>query len=795
MDEQDIKKHIKKAKEYLDKGDYELSIEELDLVLREDPNHKLAQALMQKALEMMEQAEPEDMEFDEDFFEKQQLDQDLESPDIDDELKAEPFEEPFDELDTPLPDEADFKFDEHGDDMKPPSSTDMDLRDLFEGEGERDIFEKETPKDTEDGGEEFSFDDLEEEHKIDQRDEDLIEDDLFKEGSAFTKYDSGLDEEYEQEGKEEIFEDIEQSELDKLAEETEDIFEESSEQLDEESEEELLEQESSEDQSSLEDIERIRKYWIEGAECFRNKDYHGCIQKMQQLLKIDPNNEGALGYIDMAKEKLELQKSAKKPPPKQKEKLDAQAIPQEGTVDLRQELANEGFADDLQAEEGASEESAPEQEEFPFTDDEQAEIEDPYTAPWDTEEKESYEFEDLEQMPDEQQKVQASYDAIIDSGEEDSDLIGKLEMPIDETEIEPEAEEEEEFPTETPTTFGLPLKGVSKIALYVGIIAVVIIVIGVSVYFYISFSSTEGLRQGTETVQPTSTPLPKEQMIEEAKIIEENINKVKELFNAGQYEKCLELAGTYLQIYPGNETLKEYVDKSSAIIEKIKADQKERQRVQSIRNYYAKGKEYFQQGKYGSAISTLKKVLALDPNNQGAKKYIAEAEKKLEEIRIEREKLAKKNRYMSKARELTLAEKYNNAIDQLNKALELFPGDQEVLDQIQAVEKAREQAKKERIGELLSQGEKHYSQKEYEKCIQVMDAVLQIDPENISAKNFISIARFEIDIREHFQKGKQAFDEGRYEDCIKNMDYIISKKPEDEEAKRLKNLAIYALEE
>ena len=183
-----------------------------------------------------------------------------------------------------------------------------------------------------------------------------------------------------------------------------------------------------------------------------------------------------------------------------------------------------------------------------------------------------------------------------------------------------------------------------------------------------------------------------------------------------------------------------------------------------IRRYYAKGKEFYIQGKYAEAKKEFQKVLTVDSSHTWARRYIEEMEEETKALKAEaKEKLAEQISEAVRAREREFMRhygagkayyderKYFEAIEEFQKAEEILPRNrlsEETRSYIEKAQRNLRRAKKETrqagIQSLIAEGQTYYYAGEYDKAEETWEKILIIDPYSRAATALIEKANIAI---------------------------------------------------
>ena len=199
------------------------------------------------------------------------------------------------------------------------------------------------------------------------------------------------------------------------------------------------------------------------------------------------------------------------------------------------------------------------------------------------------------------------------------------------------------------------------------------------------------------------------------------LDKGKFYYDQGKYEKALIEFNKILTIEPKDKDAIAYIEKTQIAMErsKDKADREETlTRTEQVREYWENAKSYYRGKRYDDAINELKKILAIDPTDTDAIKYMELAEEmKLFGAKIdEAEKL---DGMVNKGKEYLRDRDYDKAIEiweQVLKEKEDYPGIEVLIAQAEFA-KAK--------GERKVVGEKQRTERE-KKWLEIDEAYVPV---------------------------------------------------------------------
>ncbi len=98
-------------------------------------------------------------------------------------------------------------------------------------------------------------------------------------------------------------------------------------------------------------------------------------------------------------------------------------------------------------------------------------------------------------------------------------------------------------------------------------------------------------------------------------------------FSEGKYEDAITLARRVLQLDPAHELAKDLINRAERRMKPLSDDENEQ-----IKNLHKEGMKYSTQKEYEKAIDAWEKILDIDPDNEGVRKNIEEAKRRLRKL-------------------------------------------------------------------------------------------------------------------------------------------------------------------
>ncbi len=246
----------------------------------------------------------------------------------------------------------------------------------------------------------------------------------------------------------------------------------------------------------------------------------------------------------------------------------------------------------------------------------------------------------------------------------------------------------------------------------------------------------------------------------------------KALYNAGEYLKAAKEFASVLEIDPENEEAKKLLDETNRALKK----QTEAFSLE-IQIRHQKAITYYTQGQYELAIKEWQELLKKQPDFEPAKEGIKKAKEALQKLITS---------YKNEARKYLSEGNINLALSKIKKAEELAPEDPEVKEIKNQIYAERSKIIKEKTNE----GIRLYGEGKYDEAEAAFSAVLRLDPQNITAKNYINrikTKRKKISaekIREYYLKGISAYTKDDFEEAIYWWKKVLEIDPTNEKAKK-----------
>lgn len=513
-------------------------------------------------------------------------------------------------------------------------------------------------------------------------------------------------------------------------------------------------------------IEEVKQLWAQGTEQYRQRNYEACIATMEQLLALDPSNESAQSYIDLARDRIES----------------GAASPSEQgmAVDFMTDSVPDAFAGsgDAFGDAGAAF-ASDEDDEFMFNDS---------ISPMDDKAANLGEVfaddSDDDGLEETLIRPTGMGDAVGGAGD------GTIAM---EDSLSRSFVQEPTFdPTMTDVSESQELASVVKegrgrqVLFYLGVVVVLVLVAGGGWYGWQEFGGTIAGGSDPEPAEQQQ-PVSADQLQGGLAML---FDEAVDLQNAGNYAAALSKYREIDGAQPGNREVQQRIEQMEYRLDQMDDSGNDlQQRLARVASLYTAGEEAFEEQRYEETLTTMTEVLELQPSHQGAQYYIRQAQEELARQREMQEQQRNIDDLVARAQSAMDDGDFQRSIDLLDRALGINPD-------LQSPQALRDQAMNRlaaqrltRLNELIAEGKEHYDFERYESCIRTMREALAINSGNVVAQNFIELSEGKLDIIRTLEQAREHFENGEYDTAIALTDDVITREPNNEEAKQLKETA------
>ena len=202
------------------------------------------------------------------------------------------------------------------------------------------------------------------------------------------------------------------------------------------------------------------------------------------------------------------------------------------------------------------------------------------------------------------------------------------------------------------------------------------------------------------------------------------------------------------------------------------------------------------QEQWTSVRSVLLDLQRISPKNTEVKKLLRDVQEKLSR----QQKTVQLRQLLSDGEEAVLSQRYGEAIDIYNQALEIDPANAELQDKIENARKLREKADK--VAQLLEQSREARKRSDFTAANQLIDRALQLDERNTDLRNERAriiqdaerVAK-ERNLRQYSEAARNQLAARQYTDAIQSLRSALEIDPTDGETQQLFQEAIDRQEE
>jgi len=209
--------------------------------------------------------------------------------------------------------------------------------------------------------------------------------------------------------------------------------------------------------------------------------------------------------------------------------------------------------------------------------------------------------------------------------------------------------------------------------------------------------------------------------------------------------------------------------------------------------YYKLGLEHYRAGRLGDALAEWDKALIWRPDDLEIQKKVEEVSQQME-ITVTRKLMEK---HIGQAYSFYEEGKLTDSLDEWREVLKLDPASiraKEYIERIEGklskiekekyLERVKEKRKTE-IAKLLGRGDRFYEEEKYLKAIEEWEKILKINPKHNLARENIDRTKDKIErlIEVHISRGKEFFNKKDSASAIKEFKVVLNFDPENREAK------------
>ncbi len=205
-----------------------------------------------------------------------------------------------------------------------------------------------------------------------------------------------------------------------------------------------------------------------------------------------------------------------------------------------------------------------------------------------------------------------------------------------------------------------------------------------------------------------------------------------------------------------------------------------------IEKRFDSAKQYFYTGQLLKGYREFNEILALVPFHEGARDYIARTRVKVEEGMISKEI----DKHLLSGREYFKKGEVIKARSEFDIVIDFDPENIVAKNYLQQIDKRF----KEVVNSLFSQGIKYYNKGDYNIALNEMKKVLSFDPEHVKAKKYLLSVRKKLEeiekikkvqrANEHFKKGEHFYMDRKFVSALEQFKKALSLDKSD----RIKNM-------
>ena len=268
----------------------------------------------------------------------------------------------------------------------------------------------------------------------------------------------------------------------------------------------------------------------------------------------------------------------------------------------------------------------------------------------------------------------------------------------------------------------------------------------------------------------------------------EYIDLADDFFAANELEKAMAEYNKALKIFPNDEYA---LGKKEEITTTLK---NEKDKLDSFNEMIALGDNLLKSEKYAEAVMQYESALKLYPNNTAAKTKYQDAKSKKDTYDS---KVSEFDRLTAQGQEFTLRKKYDEAISAYEQALQIFPNETELTDQINELRSIKNTA--DSYNTKIAEADALYEDRSYNEAKKAYQAALSVIPDDsyalgmitridevVNSPEFLKIqndkAKLDNDFANFIAKGESAEAQKNYEQALTYYVKALELKPTNAEA-------------
>ncbi len=267
-----------------------------------------------------------------------------------------------------------------------------------------------------------------------------------------------------------------------------------------------------------------------------------------------------------------------------------------------------------------------------------------------------------------------------------------------------------------------------------------------------------------------------------------HLEAAREYHNKKDYFNAVQEWSKALMIQPENEEAKEGLKTDKALLEQQLLQEK-------INELISKGIDLFLEKKYNDAETVFLEVIRLDYQNKVALEYLQKIKEMKDLLNQKSISEAEAEKHFQLGVKYFNLAQYQEALQEFDLTLEIIPDHSQALYykektllMIKKMQEKEEADRNEQIQKLLQEGIDLYQLGEYPSSIMTFKKVLELDPENVYAKEYLKLAEQALQLQKEAVldphspyypiiknleiKGKEYLDKKEYDVALKYFNEI-----------------------
>jgi len=240
----------------------------------------------------------------------------------------------------------------------------------------------------------------------------------------------------------------------------------------------------------------------------------------------------------------------------------------------------------------------------------------------------------------------------------------------------------------------------------------------------------------------------------------------REYHNKKKYVEAIQEWSKALLIDPDNEEANKMLAIDKDLLRKQRLQQK-------LNEMIAKGIEQYDNQFYLDSKATFQKVIKMDPGNNTAEEYLRKIADMLEKMKQAKLRENEAEKHFMLGVDYFNKKQYEKALDEFDFTLNIIPTHQGAIDYkkrtleiLKKLELEKQRKRNELIQRLLMEGIQLYQMSEFENAIYNFKKVLQLDPENQYALEYLKLSEEAL----RLQRQSKINEDSPYYPIIKNLE-------------------------